>query len=401
MKQPSVDRTAEALRAEVGVKAAELIEFSEDLTRIGGRVPAFRVVGSDVVREFNRTHVRRGLPLDYPAIPQVGSVPPGHLQIAQEFPAFLARTGTALSSPAVIRTSLTWQGSIGRLPGVDTNAFLRAPGDVEQQLPTLYAGLYKAYTSLCMEGCGVDTTTPRVAGLIVMELLEVAAEGVAYLGQDTGVVEIAPVGGEAVVFDSAGSLHASGQLPRRVGKEIVDVLSELSERVPSGELLEVEFIVDGDRGLFWLQRRRLVQRRATGGGTAVYGSVGEFRGPALDLRGTARHATGDRRLLARLAGTGGSAIVVPLKDEACLDAFGLLWLIRNSSLEPPAALVVTHGSGTQAGIRTHLKWTLRHFLPDTLVLPAIDDSVPYALSRIDVHGDGVRTTVRRHAPHRT
>lgn len=395
MNQPSVDRPSEPLRAAVGVKAAELIEFSEELSRIGGRVPAFRIVGADVVREFNLAHLRRSLPLGYPAIPEVGSIPPTHLQVARAFPSFLAGTGVNLSAPAVIRTSLTWQGSSERLAGVDTNAFLRVPGDREQELLGLYAGLYKAYTSLCMEGSGVNTATPRVAGLIVMELLDVAAEGVAYLGQDTHVVEIAPVGGEAIVFDSAESLYASRRLPRAIVQEIIDVLSALSESVPSGELLELEFIIDGGRGLFWLQRRRLVRRQATRGGTAVYGSVGAFCGPVVDLRGTARHTTDARQVLKRLAGTAGSAIVVPLKDDACLDAFGLLWLLRNMSLESPAALVVTHGTGTQAGMRTHLKWTLRHFLPHTLVLPAIDHSVPYALSHIDVYGDGVRTTVRR------
>lgn len=407
-----------SLRSLVGDKAAELCEFWGTAAAIGGRTPRFSLVGTGFLAGFYR-QVWRPVPLWYPPLPTVEAVPGTVRALAESLAGYTDRRGVPIGEPAVLRSSMVWPTvRVPRTPGVDTTAFLCAAADRASVLAEVCAGLYKAYTSFCLRMAGAngaigaaEEAGTRAAGLIIMELLAVRAQGTAYLRGDRIVVELAPVPGELVVLTSLPRLRRTACIAPRTAAVLAELLAALTPALADPRLLEIEFLIGRDDEPYLLQQRTLPGSADPGGadpggadagaGFPVFSSVGEFAGPAVDLRGLPRTGLAEAELARRLEQAAGSVVVVPLKDDAAVDAFAVAWLLRHrTDLPAPAALLVTHDGRTQAGIKTHLKWMLRDALPGTLVVAAPGRQIPRRSRGLTVRSDGVTARVVPISPRR-
>jgi hypothetical protein len=373
----------------VGDKAAALWEFARLMDGTGAGPPRFTIVPAVVLDRYHHTH---GLPPAAvpPALPAVDTVDPAVRSWAAPF----NRCGDRLlpPGPSIIRSSLVWPAAGSpRAPGVDSKAFVARDADRPTALGRVTAGLYNAYTTFCLEQARLPAAGGRRAGLIIMELVQVALEGTAYLYGGTVLIEIAPRAGRAVVSDRIAPLVDRAHVDRTTAADLVALLRPFAPSA-AGALTEIEFIIDATPRIYLLQRT--VHATGARDRPAVLTGVGQFEGPVLDLRGLPRNRTSAAELAGRLAGIRDRAIVVPLRDSTHLDAFTVTWLLsRRPGLPAPPALLATHDGGPQAGPNSHLRWTLRQALPDTLFVPVADRRVPPGAHGLSVSADGVTAEV--------
>jgi hypothetical protein len=375
------------LQQRYGGKAADLVLLAHDAKATGVQVPEFSLIPRQLMRDF---YVRHGHPtsLCYEPLPVAESVPAAAMSIAAGFPGFLDRTGLLAhraGRATVLRSSLCWPPGGQTFPGVDITAFVSAwPGE-GATIERLVGRLYKAYTTLCVSQAAADVRGPREAGVIVMERVGWSSQGTAYVQSGQVYVEMGPPDGPAAVYDSAAQIAASGQCGRRVADRLWDIVVDLSAAQGAG-LTEVEFVVD-DGKIYPVQRRILPDAR-TPQGVTIFHSPGTYEGPVLDLRGTPR-ADHKRVRGALTAGDGDWAVLVPLKDDAHVDAFALLWLAQRARVLPPAALILAAEPGGHTGIQSHLRWTLRRTLPGTRVFTVPAADLPPRVGTAKIASDGV------------
>jgi hypothetical protein len=384
------------LRAVVGDKAADLVAFDRLVADLGAPTTGFRLVPVSFLDDFYRAdpELTQGwvhAEPCYPDLPAVETAPGAAAGLVAPF----TRHADVLlgDEPTAVRSSMVWPSTdTPRFPGIDRSVFLRGPADRAAGLGPVCVALYKAYTSFCLREAGLPVGGLRRAGLIMMEVVRTRVQGTAFLFADRMVVEVAPLAGPGAVAHSGAGLAAAGALDRRIGSTLDGLLRQLR---PAGGawLNEVEFVISETGAIHLIQQRPVAARSGTE--TPVFAGVGAFEGAVLDLRGLRRAGCDAGKLADTLRSAGSRAVVVPLKDDDAVDAFTLVWLLTSDPAVPrPAAIVATHDTGTQAGPKTHLKWTLREAMRGTLFVAVPDHRVPADPHTLSVRSDGITVDVR-------
>jgi len=374
------------LRETVGDKAAQLIRFHWEAVAAGEPgVPDFQVAPASCLADF---YERRWTSpeLRYPEVPAAESVPVAVADIMVEFGRYALRAGL-LGGPdrAVLRSSLVWPGAGGRAAGVDTTVLAEAqPGAAAARLA---AGLYKAYTSVLLASAGHALDSPRPAGIIAMPLLDFAWQGTAYVHDAHVATELMTPDG--VVYADAPS--ALSMLSRKGAGRLFDGVRCWGQ---PGHVVEVEFLLRSDEGIHVMQRRVMPVHRDRAGRPTLLHAGGAYRGEAVDLRGRRRDELTAEQVREMLVSAKDRALIVPLKHSTDLDAFAVLWACAQPTApSAPAAIVLTHDGGTQAGMATHLRWAIVHALPEALVVRAPERVLPAGTASLSIDSDGVRATV--------
>ncbi|GLY26211.1 hypothetical protein [Micromonospora sp. NBRC 101691] len=376
------------LRATFGVKAAELCEFGWRCRELGHPVPAswlLPVAALDpVLADGPLAAVRWPDGFAFPPLPGPEE-PPRSAGAARWCAERLAPVLADLpTGPGLLRTSVVWPDPGRRPPGMDVTVSadgpLRALG--------LYQGVHKAYSDLCRRRW--HGGEPRF-GVILTERVPVLLEGTAYVGPFGLAVEVGPGGAKAPVLGTTPSrIAASGLLSRSESVQLFDRLAELAGAVPVGQVAELEFLFDRDRRLVPTQRRMLPLLSQ---GPQPFHTPGTVHGEAVDLRSLPRDP---QRLADTLDTAAGSIWVVAVADDVRTDLFALLWTLdRSPELPRPAALVLTRGDESQAGMPTHLRWLAALSLAGTQIRYLPDSAVARGDGPARTWADGVRADYRK------
>lgn len=382
------------LRGLVGDKAAEMVLLCRDVRASGGYFPDFSVID---MAPIDRCHAEIGLH----RVPPVSGAAPDVLDTGDAATELGSTAADALApllrdrsgKPTVLRTSVLWPDVDSRPPGVDTSV-MRPTWESTEGVSWLVPKLYKAYTTFCRELRGMPVDAPCRAGLIVMDLIEgLRWQGTAYLRDGDIVIEVAPWGGsgEAAVHRGRVPAAVSELLGGQVAADLYEALELAASGLPSVDpnaYAEVEFLIQ-ETG-----RPIVMQRRTLPGGSGIFQSIGEYEGPVTDLRGLGR--TEDDVTAAIAAGAQG-AVVVDLLNSASLDGFALAWALTAAQAAPPPAVLLMTGTGSRAGMRTHLPWTLRECWPDTLVV-CLTESAPTGSGDHRLASDGISCRIDRGQP---
>jgi hypothetical protein len=383
---------AAELRPMIGDKAADLVAFDRLVSELGAPTTGFRIVPVSFLDEFYRANARlteawADRPPRYSDLPAADTTPDAVAALAEPFSRYADVVLT--DEPTAVRSSMVWPSAdTPRFPGIDRSMFLRDPADRAHGLGPMCPALYKAYTSFCFEQARLPVTGLRRAGLILMDVVATVLQGTAFLFGDRMVIEVAPLAGPTTQAGSPAELADAGALDRPTAAVLDGLLRQLWPDPGHAWLNEVEFVLS-EAGAIHLLQQRLVAGRS-GGETPVFAGVGKFEGDVVDLRGMPRTGCDAGRLSGLLGSADGRAVVVPLKDDDLVDAFTVSWLLTHDpGLPRPSAMVATHDTGTQAGPKTHLKWTLREALRGTLFAAVPDHRVPDEVGTIGVVSDGV------------
>ncbi|MFF4104013.1 phytanoyl-CoA dioxygenase family protein [Streptomyces sp. NPDC001903] len=355
----------ETLTGLFGGKAADLVELHRDAGEDNEtHVVPFRLVAAELLLAAAAPGPRRWTHAEVPALDETpGSAGSGrrYAELLAALPGFdkLAGHDTAL------RLSQRWPAARPVLPGADSSILVRDWSTWTAQVEGLVSGLYKAYTTLCRTG-GLADRGWRDAGLIVTPRMPgIVAKGTVYSQGERFAVEVAEAAG------TRPSHYATSRAELRrtpfLRPEEADRLLAAAGRLrldPQAGVTDLEFVISRTGLVTFLQRRLLpapaAPRRA------------QSDGPVLDLRAHDR-VTGLRKLAEAGDGLAHHIVVLPHLDAARADAFALLAGFVRGHHPAPAGLLCAEDTGhARFGMRSHLTWTVEHFLPGTAValLPA-------------------------------
>lgn len=386
------------LRCLIGDKAAQLAQFHWEAADSGGPpVPTFQVATVDSLNDFYRLHWTNP-PMGYPMTPAAQAVPAEIGALMAGFGPYARRRGL-LGGPdrAVLRSSFVWPGSKPRVAGVDTSVLVGsaepAVDGEEAAMSRMAAGLFKAYTTLCLADAGLEPEGTRPAGIIAMPLLKYVYQGTAYV-HDGGIAAEVASPRRNLLAGSPAELAALAAISLDGAANLFSALRAWAE---PGRLIELEFLVAADEKINLMQRRRmpLVYGPDRAGGPTVLHSPGTYSGDAIDLRGVARD---DPALDELIASAAGRAMIVPLAEPEsarAIDAFGVIWrYARLGAVAKPGAVILTNQDGTQAGMLTHIRWAITHALASTMVVRALSAALPGRQRAVRVESDGIHALVR-------
>ncbi|MFD5144342.1 phytanoyl-CoA dioxygenase family protein [Streptomyces sp. NPDC058401] len=357
----------ETLTELFGGKAADLVELHRDA---GGdsetHVVPFRLVAAGLLRSAAARGTRRWTHAEVPALDETpGSAGSGgrYAELLAALPGFdeIAGHDTAL------RLSQRWPTGRPVLPGADSSILVRDWSTWTAQVDALVGGLYKAYTTLCRTGALAGRGW-RDAGLIITPRMPgIVTKGTVYSHGDRFAVELAEAAGTrpSHYATSPAALHRTPFLRPGEAARLLEAVRRL-RLDPEAGVTDLEFVISRTGLITFLQRRLLPAPAAP--------SRAEVAGPVLDLR---RHdrATGLRKLADAGDRLAHHVVVLPHLDPARADAFALLAGCVRGHHPAPAALLCAEDTGhARFGMRSHLTWTVEHFLPGTAValLPAGD-----------------------------
>lgn len=376
-----------ALAEDFGKKAADLVLLSNESGSIGIKIPTYKLLRAKATQPI--AELLQKVPLRYSLLPSFDELPDSlNTLITQSDEKFDSQCASIpLALPVVVRTSLKWSSPVARPPGVDATVFVDNPLTFNPLVRSL-AALYKAYTTCCLKWAGCPLEQSRTAGLILMDWVAVRLEGIAYLTPNRTFVDIAERDGSFYSVETPESMVATGLVSNTLVFQLFNTLRTVAD---AKSLVEVEFLIDESDTIYILQRTIMEPRSPV----MVFHKEGRLKTETLDLRRMLRAETSAVDLRRILAYSHGRILIAPLLDPMHIDGFTLLWfMVMEQKALQPAALLLTYGSGSHSGMKTHIRWMLGTAFPKALVARVPDYRVPESSRSLSLLSDGLTIEIR-------